>query len=163
MRSPVFCAQFFGALADKPGSCHVRIHDMKPAAFEAVLHFIYTVALPPFVKDDGGSKRSQREMMCDWLAAADRYSLERMRLLCESALHETIDVENAACTLEVADRHHCPQFKAFCVDYIVSPGVLTDVLTTEGYKQLKANYPSLLVDVLEKLTWKQRVEIIAKY
>ncbi|KAF7097275.1 hypothetical protein CFC21_099111 [Triticum aestivum] len=152
MRSPVFCAQFFGALADKPGSRHVRIHDMKPAAFEAVLHFIYTDALPPVFKDD--SKQSHREMMCDWLAAADRYGLERMRLLCESALHETIDVENAAWTLELADRHHCPQLKAFCVDYIVSPGVLTDVMATEGYKQLKTNCPSLLVDVLEKLTWK---------
>lgn len=164
MRSPVFRAQFFGPLADKPGS-YVRIHDMTPAAFEAVIHFIYTDTLPP-VKDDGDStdhqdpreetvagcpKQSQREMMWDWLAAADRYGLERMRLMCERALSKTIDVENAVDTLELADRHHCPQLKAFCLDYIASPGVITAVMATEGYKQLKVTCPSLLVDVLEKL------------
>ncbi|XP_047085930.1 BTB/POZ and MATH domain-containing protein 3-like [Lolium rigidum] len=171
MRSPVFSAQFFGSLADKPGGSghHVRIHDLKPSTFEAVLHFIYTDTLPPVEEDDdlllsestnyrglreaaaGCSKESHREMICDWLAAADRYDLERMRLLCESALSETIDVENAAATLELVDRHHCPQLKAFCVDYIASPGVLTAVLATDGYRELKANSPSVVADVLEKL------------
>jgi speckle-type POZ protein len=174
MRSPVFSAQFYGLLADNPGGSdsgrHVRIHDLKPATFEAVLHFIYTDTLPPVEDDDddlplsqstnypglreaavGCSKESRREMICDWLAAADRYDLERMRLLCESALSETIDVENAAGTLELADRHHCPQLKAFCVDYIASPGVLKAVLATGGYRELKANSPSVVADVLEKL------------
>jgi speckle-type POZ protein len=175
MRSPVFSAQFYGLLADNHGGSdggrHVRIHDLKPATFEAVLHFIYTDTLPPVEDDDdddlllsqstnypglreaavGCSKESRREMICDWLAAADRYDLERMRLLCESALSETIDVENAAGTLELADRHHCPQLKAFCVDYIASPGVLKAVLATGGYRELKANSPSVVADVLEKL------------
>ncbi|XP_051229105.1 BTB/POZ and MATH domain-containing protein 3-like [Lolium perenne] len=175
MRSPVFSAQFYGLLADNHGGSdggrHVRIHDLKPATFEAVLHFIYTDSLPPVEDDDdddlllsqstnypglreaavGCSKESRREMICDWLAAADRYDLERMRLLCESALSETIDVENAAGTLELADRHHSPQLKAFCVDYIASPGVLKAVLATGGYRELKANSPSVVADVLEKL------------
>ncbi|KAK1644326.1 hypothetical protein QYE76_062131 [Lolium multiflorum] len=173
MRSPVFSAQFFGSLADKPGGSdggrYVRIHDLKPASFEAVLHFIYTDTLPPVEEDDdlllsestnyrglreaaaGCSKESHRQMMCDWLAAADQYDLGRMRLLCESALSETIDVENAADTLELADRHHCPQLKAFCVDYVASPGVLKAVLATDGYRELKVNSPSVVADVLEKL------------
>jgi speckle-type POZ protein len=169
MRSPVFSAQFFGPLADRPGGRYLRIDDMKPATFEAVLHFIYTDTLPP-VDDDGDflpshstdfqglrevaagcSKESRREMICDWLAAADRYDLGRMRLMCESTLSETIDVQNAADTLELADRHHCPQLKAFCLDYIVSPGVLTAVLATDGYRELKVNCASVLADVLEKL------------
>ncbi|XP_044408753.1 BTB/POZ and MATH domain-containing protein 1-like [Triticum aestivum] len=166
-RSPVFAAQFFGPLADGSGGRCVRIHDMAPAAFEAVLHFIYTDTLPPPVNDDesvsasctevgeimaaGHSAERRRDMVCDWLAAADRYGLERMRLLCESVLWETIHVANAAATLEIADRHHCQQLKSFCIDYIASPKVLPGVLATDGYKELKLNCPLLVADILEKL------------
>ncbi|KQJ98215.1 hypothetical protein BRADI_3g35513v3 [Brachypodium distachyon] len=152
------------------GRSVVTVPDMKPATFKAMLHFIYTDKLPPVAEDDelvreGSAKRaktgqksagcstkeSHRETICDWLVAADRYDLERMTLMCESLLSETIDSENAAATLQLADKHHCPQLKAFCVDYITSPGVLKAVLATEGYKELRENCPSVLADVLERL------------
>uniref|UniRef100_A0A0E0AV65 BTB domain-containing protein n=1 Tax=Oryza glumipatula TaxID=40148 RepID=A0A0E0AV65_9ORYZ len=137
-RSPVFSAQFFGPMADEDAAAagsgsrrNVRIHDMKPAVFEAVLHFVYTDTLPLPVMDGdsslllsnstnhrrkrpklsdvaaaGCSKEDLRVMVGEWLAAADLYDLERMRLLCEDALWETIDVANAAATLRLADQHH---------------------------------------------------------
>ncbi|KAM3317444.1 hypothetical protein ACQJBY_035240 [Aegilops geniculata] len=158
-RSPVFAAQFFGPLADgSVGRC-VRIHDMAPVAFEAVLHFIYTDTLPPVNDDEsvstsctelGETMERRRDMVYDWLAAADRYGLERMRLLCENVLWETIHVANAAATLEIADRHHCQQPKSFCIDYIATPKVLPGVLATDGYKELKLNSPLLVADILEK-------------
>lgn len=90
-------------------------------------------------------------MVYDWLAAADRYVLERMKQLCENALWETIHVGNVAATLELADRHHCLQLRSFCIDYIASPKVLPGVLATDGYKELKLNCPLLVADILEKL------------
>ncbi|KAF0899721.1 hypothetical protein E2562_022567 [Oryza meyeriana var. granulata] len=147
-RSPVFNAQFFGPMGNNGGGRQC-IHDMKPAVFEAVLHFIYTYpdTLPPVIDAaSGGSKEHQ-----EWHAAADRFDLERMRLLCENALCETIDVTNAAAALQLADRHHCTQLKAFCMDYIASPSVLAAVMAIEGFRELKVVCPSLLIKILEKV------------
>ncbi|KAI4970134.1 hypothetical protein ZWY2020_001048 [Hordeum vulgare] len=44
-RSPVFKAQFFGEMKDKC-SARVEIKDMEPAAFRAMLHFMYTDTVP---------------------------------------------------------------------------------------------------------------------
>uniref|UniRef100_A0A0D9X7Q5 BTB domain-containing protein n=1 Tax=Leersia perrieri TaxID=77586 RepID=A0A0D9X7Q5_9ORYZ len=170
-RSPVFRAQFFGAMAmaSVDGDRHVRIHDMKPAVFEAVLHFVYTDTLPPVgeagfrlsgrghlakLKElvaGGLSMKDRRVMVGEWLAAADRYDLERMRLLCEDMLCKTIDVANAATTLQLADRHHCPQLKASCIKYLIFPGMMAAVVSTEGFREFKAAAcSSLLAEVLEK-------------
>uniref|UniRef100_A0A0E0LUR6 Speckle-type POZ protein n=1 Tax=Oryza punctata TaxID=4537 RepID=A0A0E0LUR6_ORYPU len=171
-RSPVFSAQFFGPMADQVAAAvgwqHVRIHDIKPAVFEAVLHFIYTDTLPPATTSWTGShgakrpklsdvaaaacsKEDLRVMVGEWLAAADRFDLERMRLLCENTLCETIDVANAVATLRLADRHHCPQLKEFCMEYIASPGMLAAMMSTEGFRELKLDCPSLLIEILEKV------------
>uniref|UniRef100_I1QIJ3 MATH domain-containing protein n=2 Tax=Oryza glaberrima TaxID=4538 RepID=I1QIJ3_ORYGL len=170
-RSPVFSAQFFGPMADEDAAAagsrrNVRIHDIKPAVFEAVLHFVYTDTLPPATTSWSASHRDKRPKLSDVaaascseeevrvmigerLAAADRFDLERMRLLCEDALWETIDVANAAATLRLADRHHCPQLKELCMEYIASAGVLAAVMTTEGFRELKLDCPSLLIEILE--------------
>uniref|UniRef100_A0A0D9X7Q2 BTB domain-containing protein n=1 Tax=Leersia perrieri TaxID=77586 RepID=A0A0D9X7Q2_9ORYZ len=166
-RSPVFRAQFFGPMA--VANQLVRILDIKPAVFEAVLHFVYTGTLPPveeegFVLNESASQRTNlrhaaagcskqdlRVMVCEWLKAADRFDLERMRLLCENALCETIDVANVASTLRLADQHNCSQLKSFCMEYIASPGMLAAVMATEGFKELKLACPSLLIEILEKL------------
>ncbi|XP_052164109.1 BTB/POZ and MATH domain-containing protein 1-like [Oryza glaberrima] len=177
-RSPVFRAQFFGPMAAANrrasgggGRC-VRVHDMRPAAFEAVLHFVYTDTLPPVKEEEGFltnnsasrhhlvnlrdaaagcSKGEVRVMVREWLAAADRFGLERMRLLCEDALCESIGVANAAATLRLADRHHCALLRALCMEYIASPGMLAAVMATEGFKELKVACPFLLIEILEKV------------
>uniref|UniRef100_A0A0D9X7Q1 BTB domain-containing protein n=1 Tax=Leersia perrieri TaxID=77586 RepID=A0A0D9X7Q1_9ORYZ len=182
-RSPVFRAQFFGTMASLSAanqqqsggrSSYVRIHDMRPEAFEAVLHFVYTDTLPP-VEDEGFRQSSDgishlaklteavagcskenigvivRSMVGEWLAAADRFDLERMRLLCEDALWKTIDVANAEATLQLADLHHCTQLRAFCMEYLTSPRMLMAEVEAEGFKELKAACPSLHAEVMEKL------------
>jgi speckle-type POZ protein len=55
-RSPVFKAQFLGAMKESTNAehCGIRIHDMVPQAFDALLHFIYTDSLP------GGDDRARR-------------------------------------------------------------------------------------------------------
>uniref|UniRef100_A0A0D3H038 BTB domain-containing protein n=2 Tax=Oryza TaxID=4527 RepID=A0A0D3H038_9ORYZ len=61
-RSPVFRAQFFGPMADTGGGGrYVRILDMKPTVFEAVLRFIYTDRLPPVEDGEAAASSCWRE------------------------------------------------------------------------------------------------------
>jgi hypothetical protein len=45
------------------------------------------------------------------IAAADRYGVEMLRLLCESKLSEAIDVETVAMALALAEQHNCSQLR----------------------------------------------------
>jgi len=51
------------------------------------------------------------------LAAADRYGLDRLKLLCESKLCDEITVETVPTTLSLAEQHRCTQLKAACLKF----------------------------------------------
>lgn len=76
------------------------------------LLFIYNDSLPPFddlTEDDYG------EMIRHMLVAADRYAMERLKLMCQSILCEGIHVQTVATTLALADQHHCDMLKDACI------------------------------------------------
>lgn len=162
-RSPVFRAMFSGDGGRPPARAHrddgagkrlvVRIDDTAPAAFGALLHFVYADALPPTVDAgaDGGLVADMR-VAGELLAAADKYGVERMRLLCERALREAVvDAGTAAAGLVLADRLRCSELKDFCVEYLASsPESLKAMLRTDGYADLKASRPGVLLEVFEK-------------
>lgn len=144
-RSPVFMAQFFGDMKEKC-SQRVEIKDMDPVVFRALLHFIYTDAVAELDEKDEAATVIAQHL----LAAADRYGLDRLKLICEGKLSGGIDVDTVATTLALAEQHNCPQLKAKCVGFIVrSPAVLDAVLATDGYKHLEACCPSVLADLLK--------------
>lgn len=51
------------------------------------------------------------------LAAADRYGLDRLRLICEAKLCEGVSVDTVATTLALAEQHHAAQLKKVCLQY----------------------------------------------
>lgn len=51
------------------------------------------------------------------LAAADRYGLERLRLMCESHLCKDISVNSVAKILALADQYHAIELKAVCLKF----------------------------------------------
>ncbi|XP_066399012.1 BTB/POZ and MATH domain-containing protein 1-like [Miscanthus floridulus] len=140
-RSPVFMAELFGGM--KEAACQrIEVKDMEPAAFKALLRFIYTdTALDLDQKGEDATSRAQH-----LLAGADRYGLQRLKLICEGRLADCITVDMAATTLALAEQHGCSQLKASCVEFIA--GYLDAVLETEGYKHLEASCPSVLTDIL---------------
>uniref|UniRef100_A0ACD6AL96 Uncharacterized protein n=1 Tax=Avena sativa TaxID=4498 RepID=A0ACD6AL96_AVESA len=148
MRSPVFKAQFYGPMSDK-SMRNVAIEDIQPAIFKALLHFIYTDSLPSV---DGLDDIDREEMAKHLLVAADRYAIERMKMLCESILCRSIDVESVVTTLALADQHHCGMLKDACVEFIISSDRMNDVLASQGYVHLKQLRPAVLVDMFEKVT-----------
>jgi len=64
------------------------------------------------------SKGASTLMAQHMLAAADRYGMERLKLLCEAKLCEDVAINTVATTLALAEQHHCLQLKAECVKFI---------------------------------------------
>ncbi|CAL5070119.1 unnamed protein product [Urochloa decumbens] len=129
----------------KATSC-IRIDDMEPSIFEALLHFIYTDCLPDSYNNGWNAA------MQHLLVAADRYGVERLRLMCESKLSEAIDVETVSTTLALAEQHDCSQLKQACIGFMASPNMLGQIMETDGFNHLVASCPLILKEILEKVS-----------
>ncbi|XP_023000162.1 BTB/POZ and MATH domain-containing protein 2-like [Cucurbita maxima] len=148
-RSPVFRAQLFGPLKDHNTEC-IKVQDMEAPVFKGLLHFIYWDDLPDMQEMVGlNSKWASTLMSQHLLAAADRYALDRLKLLCEAKLCEDVAINTVATTLALAEQHHCFQLKAVCLKVIALPENLRAVMQTEGFEYLKESCPSVLTELLE--------------
>lgn len=142
-RSPIFMAEFFGPPMKESSSGVVDIKGIEPAAFKAMLHFNYTDTCPELAQQHGSDIGRQESMaIAHLLSAADRFGLDRLKLMCEDKLCSGINVGMVATNLALAEQHSCSRLKTRCIKFIVdSPANLEAVLATEGYKHLVANCP----------------------
>jgi speckle-type POZ protein len=151
-RSRVFMAEFFGAMKEK-SSQSVEIEDMEAAVFKILLHFIYTDTVPELEQQQETSTVIAQHL----LAGADRYGLDRLKLICEAKLSRGITAYTAATTLALAEKHNCSKLKDKCVEFILSsPAIRDAVLVTEGYKHLAASCPLVLADLLKSAHGRKR-------
>ncbi|KAL6659227.1 hypothetical protein ACP70R_003267 [Stipagrostis hirtigluma subsp. patula] len=90
MRSPVFEEEIYSSIWENNKGC-ITIKDMQPAVFKALLHFIYTDSLPPMDDVEGDEKD---EMVKQLLVAADRYAMERLKLICENMLFKRLNAQS---------------------------------------------------------------------
>ncbi|KAM0930427.1 hypothetical protein ACQ4PT_001111 [Festuca glaucescens] len=146
-RSPVFRAEFYGPMRDEHRCSTVTIEDMQPAVFRGLLHFTYTDSLAPM---DDLDDDEYEEMVRHLLVAADRYAMERMKLICGSKLCESLHAETVATTLALADQHNCSQLKDACIEFINSSNRLNDVVASNGFEHLKRACPTIFIDIWEK-------------
>jgi speckle-type POZ protein len=153
MRSPVFKAQFYGPMSDK-SMRDITFEDIQPAVFRALLHFIYTDSLPSMDDLDDVDKE---ELVKHLLVAADKYAIERMKMLCGGILCKSLDVQNVATKFALADQHHCGMLQDACVDFIISSDRMSDVLASQGYVHLKQSRAFVLVDMFEKVTMSRNI------
>ncbi|TVU42505.1 hypothetical protein EJB05_08916, partial [Eragrostis curvula] len=92
-RSPVFKAELRGPMKEG-NEDRVAFRGIRPEVFEALLYFAYTDSLTAM---RGGDKDdSVLEMMRGLLVAADRYAMDRLKLVCEQALSRSLTVENVS-------------------------------------------------------------------
>ncbi|KAM0830502.1 hypothetical protein ACQ4PT_066163 [Festuca glaucescens] len=161
MRSPVFSAELLGDMREST-TRHVRVDDMRASTFRAMIRFIYTDELPIKAITNDGSQRACKDkcaarrcvaMACDLLAAADRYDLEKLRLMCEEVLYGSMDAASAMPILLAAHvRYNCLQLEASCIDYLASDAdVYAAVRATDEYKELEESCNSLVVEVMNKV------------
>jgi speckle-type POZ protein len=153
MRSPVFKAELFGPMRDKTKR-KITVKDMQPAVFSALLHFIYTDLLP-FMEDLGDDEN--KEMVKHLLVAADRYAIERLKMICEGILCKSLDVESVATMLALADQHQYSRLRDACVQFLMSSNRMDDVVASQGYVYLKKVCPDVLLDILERRTLSHKI------
>nr|KJB44499.1 hypothetical protein B456_007G255900 [Gossypium raimondii]KJB44501.1 hypothetical protein B456_007G255900 [Gossypium raimondii] len=117
-RSPVFEAEFSDRMEDDN---EIVVTDMEPKVFKALLHFIYRDSLiddEEFVGTSSSSMPSVSDALAaKLLAAADKYDLPRLRLMCESVLCKDISVNSVANILALADRHYAMDLKSVCLKF----------------------------------------------
>ncbi|KAF7027410.1 hypothetical protein CFC21_039456 [Triticum aestivum] len=153
--SPVFDAQVYGPMSDANAtSKNIIVEDMEPPVFRALLHFIYTDSLPAMDDLDDGENQ---DMVKHLMVAADRYAMDRMKMICEGILCKSLEVETVAMTLALADQHHCSKLKDACVEFILSSNRMDDVVASQGYAHLKRSCPALMFDVFEKATKSRKI------
>ncbi|KAG0489163.1 hypothetical protein HPP92_007974 [Vanilla planifolia] len=117
-RSPIFKSTFFDGPVEILNE--IVISDLEPKVFKAMLQFIYKDSLDE--NDVFFGSESIRTSVSDTLpakllAAADKYALGRLRLLCESYLCKYISVNSVASILALADRFHAMELKAACLRF----------------------------------------------
>lgn len=148
-RSPIFRSKFFDELEEDKQE--IIISDLEPKVFKAMLHFIYRDALIEDVDVPTPSSSCTSSvsdtLTAKLLAAADRYGLERLRLMCGSHLCKDISVNSAAKILALADEYHATELKAFCLRFAAEN--LAAVMRSDGFEYLKENCPSLQSELLK--------------
>ncbi|CAM8976840.1 unnamed protein product [Rhodiola kirilowii] len=145
-RSPVFEGQLFGG----PSNTEIFLENVEPVVFKALLHFIYRDTLNE--DDELLASTSFSTSVCDTLAAkllaaADKYELGRLRLMCESLLCKDISVNSVAKILALADHYHAMELKAVCLKFAAEN--LVAVMRSDGFEYLKENCPLLQSELLK--------------
>ncbi|KAL6901803.1 hypothetical protein ACP4OV_004679 [Aristida adscensionis] len=153
-RSTVFAAELFGpaaaaAAATATSSGAVRIDDMDARVFRLLLGFIYSDSAPEVeaAAEDGERGATWRRL----LVAADRYGVQRLRLMCEEKLCGFIDESTVATFLALAEQRHCHGLKEACLAFLNSPAILQQVTASGGFKDLAEACPSVLKELIVKL------------
>ncbi|TVU31081.1 hypothetical protein EJB05_22750, partial [Eragrostis curvula] len=148
-RSPVFSAELLGMMKESDTAVIVRIDDMDAKVFKALLHFVYTDSLPKTKTVEGEEEQKQEEHILSQhlLVAADRYDLERLKLMCEEKLCKYIDVGTVATVLALAEQHHCGGLKKACFSFLKSPDNLKAVMSSDGFKHLSRSCPSIMEEL----------------
>ncbi|CAH2071435.1 unnamed protein product, partial [Iphiclides podalirius] len=142
-RSPVFAAMFEHEMEERKRN-RVDITDVDHEVLREMLRFIYTDRAPNLDK-----------MADDLLAAADKYALDRLKVMCEEALCLSLSVETAADTLILADLHSADQLKAQTIDFI-NTSHATDVMDTAGWKNMISSHPHLIAEAFRALATQQQ-------
>lgn len=146
-RSPVFRAELFGPMKESAATGTIRVDDMEAQVFSSLLTFVYTDSLP----ETGDNEQDEGAMAQHLLAAADRYGLERLKLICDDRLREHIRASSVATLLALAEQYRCRGLKEACIEFLSSGTNLEAFTETDGFEQLVSCCPSVLKELLAKL------------
>ncbi|RCV43050.1 LOW QUALITY PROTEIN: hypothetical protein SETIT_9G264500v2 [Setaria italica] len=144
-RSTVFEAELSGQMKESADATVIRVDDMDAGVFRALLCFIYTDGLPDC------PPMEKAAMSQHLLVAADRYNLERLKLICEDNMCAHIGMGSVASILVLAEQHHCHGLKEACFQFLSSPLTLNAVMATDDFEHLTRNCPAVFKELMSNI------------
>ena len=142
-RSSVFAAMFKHEMAENINNT-VNITDINHEVFEEVLRYIYT----------GKISSLTDEIATELLVAADKYELDRLKIICEIFIGKNMTKNNVTDILIVANAHRSTLLKAQAIEFIATH--MKDVMDTDGYKSTRKSHPDLIEECYNALAKKLR-------
>jgi N-acetylneuraminic acid mutarotase len=141
IRSEHFRAMLFGGMKeDLVIKSHknepIVIGDMKAQTFRLVMRYLYV---------DGIPDRLNMEDLLLLLIAAERFLLDRLRMLCISSIQSQISIFNVIETLLTAHLYNVNELKDLCLEFIVLN--MEAVKRVSNFGDLKKE-PDLLLEIL---------------
>lgn len=125
--SDTFRAMFDGGYREKEAK-DIEIPNISWGVFELMMRFIYT-----------GTVDVTADIAQDLLRAADQYLLEGLKLLCECAIAQDLNVENFANVYDLAEAYHATSLRHTCVLFF---------LEQHEHMSTMLGYPSLVERIL---------------
>jgi speckle-type POZ protein len=76
------------------------------------------------------------EVFQDLLVLADRYGIDRLKLMCATKLWENVSNETVGAILVCAETYNCPELKKKCIAFVAKEENLRKTVLTDGFLQL---------------------------
>lgn len=157
-RSPMFRGMFSHDMKETKFN-RVEVTDVDPDVLEEMLRFIYTgrtslelrSSQAKEQKDQKDQKEQEKEqhLAIELLQAANKYQLDRLKLICEEALYKTLSADSVAEILSLADLYNAAQLKTQAIEFISTHA--TEVIETDGWNRMVRENPHLVAEVFKAL------------
>lgn len=117
----------------------VELSDIEPEVVKEMLVYIYTGRVPKI-----------EEMVSDLLYVADKYQLRHLKSLCEQHLTYRLQVDNAACIVQLAYLHNAADLRKNALQFISKH--LAEVRATKEWEEVKQGNEVLddLIEVMQE-------------
>jgi speckle-type POZ protein len=77
--------------------------------------------------------------------------MDRLKVMCADKLWSYVSVHTVAATLNCAETYNCRELKDKCIAFFVEEKNFKKVVLTDGYVQLVQKFPSIMVELREKV------------
>jgi speckle-type POZ protein len=131
-RSPVFAAMFQHDMQETKTN-ETEITDVTPAAFRALLRFIYT------------GHCQVRNLAEELLVAANKYDIQELKQICAKELRKKLTVDNALDFLIFSDLHQANELKDGAIRFINKNAAA--VMKTPPWSDFPKSYPHLFLEL----------------
>ena len=129
-RSSVFAAMFHHDMFEKKNNA-INIEDIEPDVFKEILTFIYTDQAP-----------NVKRMASQLLVAANKYDLERLKVICEVEMTRHLNMDNVCEALVLADIHNAKYLKSEAMNMIVKQA--TEIMNLTQWENIQKYHPHLV-------------------
>lgn len=119
-RSPMFRGMFSHDMKETKFN-RVEVPDVDPDVLQEMLRFIYTgkcLLEPRLQNKEQKEQEKEQHLAIELLQAANKYQLDRLKLICEEALYKTLSADSVAEILALADLYNASQLKNQAIEFI---------------------------------------------